>query len=45
MPKIPVLGWEEKDAHTLSLLPNPSREHAKSMKHHQDMKQTHKDMT
>lgn len=41
MPKIPVLGWEEKDAHTLcSLLPSPGRGHAKFMKHHQEMKQT-----
>lgn len=46
IPKIPVLGWEEKDAHTLSrLLPNPGQGHAKSMKHHQDVEQTHKDMT
>jgi hypothetical protein len=43
MPKIPVLGLEEKDTYALSyLLPNPVLEHCKSMKHHQDMGPKHR---
>lgn len=43
MPKIPVLGLEERDTYTQScLLPNPVLGYCKSMKHHQDMGPKHR---